>query len=376
LDREAIKVIVGEAIWMNTRWMSGIYLLCFSLGSGFAQQNRPAAQPGAPASALPGNASRQITLDVVVTDKSGTPVAGLQQHDFTLLDNKQPQKITSFNAAGGGTATADPPLEAILVVDTVNTSFTGVEFARKEIVKFLGRNGGQLACPVSVIVLSGSGGTLQDNPSRDGNALIAYLNEQEASLRTARRSQGFYGARDRLEFSVNALRRFAGYEAERPGRKLLVWISPGWPLFNGPGVQMSENAQQWFFDNIVALSAVLRRARITLYAIDPLGLQDAAGLRTAAYKGFLKGVKTAKQAQPGDVALQVLANQSGGLVLNASNDIAGEIAKCVADASSYYVLTFDALPADGPNEYHEIEVKLNQGGLAARTRSGYYAQPK
>ncbi len=361
---------------MNTRWIGGIYLLWLSLSSGFAQNNGFAAQLGAPASVLPGSAHRQITLDVVVTDKSGTPVAGLQQQDFTLLDNKQPQKIASFYAAGSGTATADPPLEAILVVDAANTSFTSVEFARKEIVKFLGRNGGQLASPVSVIVLSGTGGTLQDNPSRDGNALIAYLDEQEASLRTSRRSQGFYGARDRMEFSVNALLRFAGYEAERPGRKLVIWVSPGWPLFNGPGVQISEKAQQWFFNNIVAFSNGLRRARITLYGVDPLGLQDAVGLRTSAYKGFLKGVKTAKQAQPGDVALQVLANQSGGLVLNASNDIAGEIAKCIADASAYYVLTFDALPGDGPNEYHALEVKLDKGGLAARTRSGYYAQPR
>jgi VWFA-related protein len=376
LGREAKKGIVGEAIRMNTRWIGGIYLLWLSLSSGFAQNNGFAAQLGAPASVLPGSAHRQITLDVVVTDKSGTPVAGLQQQDFTLLDNKQPQKIASFYAAGSGTATADPPLEAILVVDAANTSFTSVEFARKEIVKFLGRNGGQLASPVSVIVLSGTGGTLQDNPSRDGNALIAYLDEQEASLRTSRRSQGFYGARDRMEFSVNALLRFAGYEAERPGRKLVIWVSPGWPLFNGPGVQISEKAQQWFFNNIVAFSNGLRRARITLYGVDPLGLQDAVGLRTSAYKGFLKGVKTAKQAQPGDVALQVLANQSGGLVLNASNDIAGEIAKCIADASAYYVLTFDALPGDGPNEYHALEVKLDKGGLAARTRSGYYAQPR
>ncbi len=28
-----------------------------------------------------------IRLDVVVTDKSGTPVSGLKQEDFTLLDN-------------------------------------------------------------------------------------------------------------------------------------------------------------------------------------------------------------------------------------------------------------------------------------------------
>lgn len=31
---------------------------------------------------------RRIPLNVVVTDKSGKPVAGLQQQDFTALDDK------------------------------------------------------------------------------------------------------------------------------------------------------------------------------------------------------------------------------------------------------------------------------------------------
>jgi hypothetical protein len=60
--------------------MSLIGLFSLSLFSGFAQ---------APASST----DRHIVLDMVVTDKSGKPVAGLQQQDFTLLDNKQPRKI-------------------------------------------------------------------------------------------------------------------------------------------------------------------------------------------------------------------------------------------------------------------------------------------
>jgi hypothetical protein len=39
-----------------------------------------------------------ITLDVVVTPKSGPPVSGLQQLDFTILDHKAPQAIASFQA--------------------------------------------------------------------------------------------------------------------------------------------------------------------------------------------------------------------------------------------------------------------------------------
>jgi VWFA-related protein len=316
-----------------------------------------------------------MTLDVVVSDKSGKPLSGLQQADFTLLDNKLPQKITSFRAVGGGAAAADPPVEAILLLDALNASFTSMASERVSIAKFLARNGGQTALPVSTVFLFDNGTTVPAEPSRDGNALIAEMNKTESGLRTIRRSQGVYGAQERLQISLRALQELADREATRPGRKLLVWISPGWPLFSGPDVNLTSETQQWIFDSIVAVSDRLRRARMTLYLVDPLGVAEAGGSRTVYYKEFLKPVKKESQAQPGNVALQVLASQSGGLVLNSSNDMAEEIGKCVADASPFYVLTFDGVPGDGPNEYHSIEVKLGRPGLAARTRAGYYAKP-
>ena len=344
---------------MNMRWMGCIYLLCSSVV--FGQR---------------GSANRQITLDVVVADKSGKPVGGLQQADFTLLDNKQPQKITSFHAVEGWTAAAAEPVEAILLVDEVNASFMNVASERDNIVKFLGRNGGQLALPVSMVFFSDNGITDPEAPTRDGNALIAKLNARASGLRTIRKSQGFYGAQERLDLSLRKLAEFADREATRPGRKLAIWISPGWPLLSGVEVDLTAKARQWVFDSIVALSDRLRWARITLYVVDPLGMSDAVGLRTAYYKQFLKPVAKASRAEPGDVALQVLASQSGGLVLNSSNDIAGEIEKCVADVSSFYVLTFDGLPGDGPDELHTLELKIVKSGVAARTRFGYYAQPE
>ena len=85
----------------------------------------------------------------MVADKSGKPVPGLQQQDFTLLDNKQPQKIVSFQA---GTM-ADPPVEAILVVDEANTCDSDVGLERLQIDKFL--KGGCVQW--LVVVLAGDG---------------------------------------------------------------------------------------------------------------------------------------------------------------------------------------------------------------------------
>jgi VWFA-related protein len=348
---------------MSIRYGSWVFLFCLFPPAGFGQQNGPAAQ------------SRRITLDVAVTEKSGSPVLGLQPNDFTLLDNKQPQKILSFHAVESGTA-ADPPVEAVLLVDEINTPFTGVAMERDAIEKFLGQNGGRLALPVSVVLLSDSGTVVRTAPSRDGNALIADLNKADFGLRTIRKSvQGFFGADDQRRLSIDALGQLAKSEAAKPGRKLVVWISPGWPLFPGLGAELSSGDQQAVFTDIVAFSDNLRRAGITLYNVDPWGpTQDQ--LERTAYEQFLKGVKNRGQAELGSLGLQVLAYQSGGRVLNASNDVAGEIATCVMDGTAFYVLTFDGLPGDGPNEYHELEVKIDKPKLTVRAPSGYYSQPE
>jgi VWFA-related protein len=207
--------------------------------------------------------------------------------------------------------------------------------------------------------------------------VLADLNQKQFGLRTINRAQGVYGDNERIQLSLNALKQFIGYEAAMPGRKLMVWISPGWPFLSGPGMELdlTSKQRQELFNSIVVFSDALRRARITLYDVDPLGLADAGQYRTTEYIQFSKAVRKAGQAQRGHLALQVLASQSGGRVLNSSNDVAGEIATCVADANGFYVLSFDGLAGDGPNEYHTLEIKIDKPGLAARTRSGYYAQP-
>jgi hypothetical protein len=50
------------------------------------------------------------------------------------------------------------------------------------------------------------------------------------------------------------------------------------------------------------------------------------------------------------------------------------VLRCVADADVYYTLTVDAAPADRPDAYHALEVKIATQGLTARTRNGYYVQ--
>jgi VWFA-related protein len=358
---------------------------------GLSGQNSPPAQPGTagPSNPPPGGTDRQ-TLVVQVTDKSGAAIRGLQKQDFSLLDDKQPKDILSFHAVDTAESQAsDPPVELVVVIDAVNVDRQAVASQRLELKKFLLRNGGKLAMPMSLVVFTETGTRVQKGFSRDGNALAELFDKFEIALPSSeerRRSEGLAGDLDRFNKSMQTLTSLLASEEMRPGRKLIIWFSAGWPWLSRPDADPSSKDRQRFFDSIVATSAALRRGHITLYSIDSQGIpsirtnysidpQATSSAGVFSYKGFLKGVTDTKHALPGNLGLQVLAAQSGGRVVNSTNDLAGAIADCIKDADAYYLLSFAAARASQPNEYHDLGVTVGTPGATVRTRTGYYVQP-
>ncbi len=324
-------------------------------------------------------AVRDITLDVVVTDKAGTPISGLQQNDFTLLDNKETRPLTSFRAVDVQAGTPAPYIEVVVVIDAINADSLKATSEREGVRKFLQSNGGKLAVPVSVVVVSDNPTQIRSKPSTDGNAQAALVDQYVTGLRTVNESQGNYGVAERFQMSMKALASLAGYEAVKPGRKLFLWISPGWPLLLSGSSNVTSQEQERIFQSIVALSTQLRQDHITLYNIETRGVGGTSTGEYYDYEQCLKGVKSRNQAYPAGLSLQVLSVQTGGRVFNQSNDlpadIAAEIAKGAADAGVFYVLSFASDPSDRVNEYHSLEVKVARPGMTVRTRTGYYAQP-
>ena len=86
-------------------------------------------------------------------------------------------------------------------------------------------------------------------------------------------------------------------------------------------------------------------------------------------------VTASAQANAANLALPVLATQSGGQVLDDNKDIAAEIAACLAEADFWYVLAFESAPSAQPDAYRTLQVKVNKPGLTTRTNTAYYAEP-
>ena len=370
--------------------MGGLRIACFLFLAGLqmailGQQTsappdpklteRP-AQPTNPPSVV--TSAGHVHLDVTVTDAAGKPVLGLDPSEFKLIDNSQPHKILSFRSFDGINAKPNPPVLVILVIDMVNLPFQQVAFVRQEIDKFLHENGGHLAQPVSIMLLTDAGLRVQPRPTVDGNALSGLVQQIQGNIRNIDSAMGGEGLLERFRLCVRQMESIAENEATRPGRKLVIWVGPGWPMVTTPELGYYSNRDQLsYFEGIVELSTRLREGRTVLYSVSPAS-GTAGGTNsnnTQFYRNYLKGVPSAKQASPGNLALKVLATQSGGQVLGPDNDLAGQIDRCVADANAFYSVSFDPPHTDHPDEYHDLKVEVSQPGATARTNTGYYDQP-
>jgi VWFA-related protein len=248
----------------------------------------------------------------VVTDKSGKPIAGLERGNFTLLDNGLPEKILSFQAYDGIITRPDPPVEVILVIDTLNLTPDKSSLAKSEVERFLCRNNGHLAQPVSVYLLSNTGLSSMPQPVADGNALAEAI-ALGRDLPVVRQSPAFRVGQTYAEngqivrltaggianrSSVKSLASIAIEERRKPGRKLLFWLGPGWPV----EVLGGDIA----FDSITELSTRLREARISLWSATEWPYPDTH----FAYQDYLAPLKSGERVQSGNLALAVLAIQA------------------------------------------------------------------
>ena len=323
-----------------------------------------------------------MKLDVIVTDQQGKSVGGLGEKDFTLLDNGQPRNIVSFQAFDNAASRPDPPVEIILVIDEIDTSPAYLDNIQQAAQKFLLQNGPRLAQPVVVYQVN-SEGLFASGPSNDGRALVNQISERKGP-RTIWRAADIAGAFKRdiygstprykaipfneqwaeLPHSIVALGSIAIEERRTQGRKLMFWLGRPWPAKPRPS--------RYLFDTVTELSTRLREARIAIWfgsfwqqpEEDPLW-----------YQKFLRGVTSEKVPSFENIALQVLAVQSGGGQLQGEGDAADLISRQVDQANSFYTLTFDPYRTDAVDEYHDLKIAVSKPGITASTNTGYYDEP-
>lgn len=352
----------------------------------------------------------RCVIDVVVTDREGHRVLGLGPQDFILSDNKQPQKLLTFSsvvqtlvksttpdAPAATPRISFEPAEVLLVVDSVNVGLTQQGNMREQATKYLRSNGGKLTAPTRLIFFTSAGIQVQNQPTLDGNALADLLEKIGAKVRVQNSAMGANGEVERFQLSVRNFSLIVENESRQPGRKLLLWLGPGWPLIENNSLVFNANNQEHNYDAIVSLLNRMREARMEVFSVrdesdveshtTSMGNNERSMVRgidttsvdltshTTLYENYLNPVRKKSDADSADLSLQVLAIKSGGRVTDPSNDLAAEIARCVDDANSYYTLRYTPAESSKRLTYRAIDIKVNRPGLIARAIAGYYEAP-
>jgi VWFA-related protein len=341
-------------------------------------------------------ASHRITVNVQVMDSTGRHVTDLGTSEFALFDNNQPRKIASVRLIDGE-AMSDAT-EVLIVLDAVNSTAQDLQRERDAIFNYLAHGHGPLPYPTG-FGLWFNGHMKVASATTDRNALgkafvsltkgmhsnaceASELKEAAVTGKSALKRVAEGGSSDdfancqKVHFrdSLSALDGLAQQQKSIGGRTILIWLGQGWPSFPDIAVgHLSEKIRSALFENVVDLMRDFRDAQMTIDVIAPVG--NAREKDRTPWNRLPLGTESAQNVTPENLALPVLAAQTGGRALTESNDLGADLVTCIRDADSYYALTFQQMRTISSHELHKVAVKVTRPGLDERALSVYYAEP-
>lgn len=363
---------------MPSMWsfLCGLMLL-----SVFYPQPLKAQQPaGAPNVPTIRVTSRLVFLDVTVLDKKGHIVVnGLTKDDFTITEERKPQKIFSFEApdahvADFNAADDNPAGKApltILVLDLLNSRFEDFAYIRYSMRKYLTAQPSRLSSPAELMVLGNESLEMVQGYTRNKEDLLYALDHVPAALPYKMMNGAFYP--ERFGQSIDALQQIALQNKGIPGRKNIVWVGHGGPSIyvNALVGPIVEELNQYARDT----TNMLVDARISLFVIYP-GLRVNSPALTLSEGSAAVDIGDNDDPFAGDINYGVFVNETGGKLFYNRNDVDREIERSQQLGSEYYTLTYQPAEGDADGKFRRIRVTLRDPNLHAVTKAGYFAPAK
>lgn len=377
-----------------------------------------------------------VEVHAIVTDqKTGAWVGNLTRDDFEVYEDGRLQSPTVFSMVDvpierpfqpvNAAAPIEPDVRAttrnfdgriyILVMDDLHTYVTRTnnvrEIAKRFIDQYLGVN--DLAAVIFTSGRQESGQELTSNrtllkaaidrlqglklPSAGAERLAIHLREsgfqdssgdeqQGQANRSVEGLQRAQSVRDPYDEqrSFNARRAFDAIEntsrwlADVQGRrKALLLFSEGFDYDIYQPFWIARNSDLIITEAREAVAAA-QRANVNVYGIDPRGMStfpemveisgrsDYPQLEYGNFRGALRELLLAQES------LISLSEETGGIAIVNSGDLAGGLGRIVLDNSRYYLLGYYSDSTKwSRNRFLNIEVKVKRPGLEVRSRKGY-----
>jgi VWFA-related protein len=189
------------------------------------------------------------------------------------------------------------------------------------------------------------------------------------------------------EKALDAMNQTVAFVSSIPGRKNLIWFTPGipwltnYPPFNSPAASLGKTPLSELLASLIDHTPQLQQVygrltaeRIAVYPIDARGLVLDPGFAAGGESGPPGGLGDISNfrvaAYLDNGSLDDVAKATGGKA-HYSNDLAGALREDTATGADYYALSYVPPLSKFDGKYHRIEVKVDRPGVQLEYRRGY-----
>jgi Ca-activated chloride channel family protein len=281
--------------------------------------------------------SEAVRVFVTVTDRDGRLVTTLAQDKFEVRDEGKPQPITQFD-------NTPQPIRLIVMLDVSGSMEGNLPLLRGAGAQLFGR---LLKDDVARVGTFGREVTISPSFTHDADALLAAL---PTSIPP-----------DSPTPLWLAMDQALGGFGEGDTRKVILVLSDG-----------KDTGSMTFRRHPVSQGGVIDRARqedVMIYAIG-LRSRGSRSMPPAMGRGGLQAMMMQDLPDPG---LARVAEETGGgyTEIRFGQDLGAAFSAVADELHTQYLLSFAPPKRDG--KAHDIDVRVNQGGLKPRARKSYVA---
>ena len=314
-----------------------------------------------------------IKLNVAALDAQGQPVTGLRSADFHLQEDGKPRDIVFLRFTGGQALAAKPgPGEysnragaashtTVVLIDLLSDRIMGDSTISREITDALKNLESSEDLYLYILTPRGDLYPIHPLPKPDTEVmppaepwtrLIAPLMQAAIKNLFAIKPVDDRDIAVRFNLTVNAMRELGGQMGEVSGRKNLVWVSHGFPIY---GYSISGQGRLDFTKPLQSLCQGLQQAQIAVYTVDQSMAGAAEGVGTTSVE-----------------TLEEFTGITGGR--GYTSDRAGEaIEQARTDSRANYEIAYYSTSPNSDGKHHKIRVTSGRKEVRLQTEHEFYA---
>jgi VWFA-related protein len=347
-------------------------------------------------------ATREVLLDIVVTDKAGKPVTGLTAADFDVTEEGDRQRLTHLEEHQPMTTAELAPLRAapalppntftnftpvvnsnastVILIDALDAGVQTQMELRQQLIDCLKHL--QPGTPVALFEVDTEMRLIQGFTS-DPQVLYEAANSKRdmPSLRRPIRGTPDEYRRARIDILRSGFQMMGRYLAGFPGRKSLIWLTGAIPatyLADPLGTSFGKSFKDDFTvleDNPDDLVDALTLSRVAVYPIDARGLQTPPQFQAANNGHASPGANMRFEGRQAfqHMDLDTIADATGGRAYYNTNGLKQVITGIINNGSNYYTLAYVTTNQTWNGQFRHIKVKIDRPGVRVQYRQGYYA---